>query len=87
MHHGKLELQLKYAAVSRVTSTGPLVNDGQWRKVRRINIYTEYIHNYLSELFLKNVHGQSLLVMIDRKVDQPEESFNNTVYIVYIHSY
>uniref|UniRef100_A0A8C5BJT4 Growth arrest-specific 6 n=1 Tax=Gadus morhua TaxID=8049 RepID=A0A8C5BJT4_GADMO len=33
MHHGKLELQLKYAAVSRVTSTGPLVNDGQWRKI------------------------------------------------------
>ncbi|KAM6980113.1 growth arrest-specific protein 6 [Aplochiton taeniatus] len=33
MHHGKLELQLKYGAVSRVTSSGPLVNDGQWRKI------------------------------------------------------
>lgn len=35
MHHGKLELQLKYGAVSRVTSSGPVVNDGQWRKVGR----------------------------------------------------
>lgn len=34
MHHGKLELQLKYGAVSRVTSSGPQVNDGQWHKVR-----------------------------------------------------
>lgn len=34
MHHGKLELQLKYGAVSRVTSSGPAVNDGQWHKVR-----------------------------------------------------
>lgn len=33
MHHGKLELQLKYGTVSRVTSSGPMVNDGQWRKV------------------------------------------------------
>uniref|UniRef100_A0A3B5KJS5 Growth arrest-specific 6 n=1 Tax=Takifugu rubripes TaxID=31033 RepID=A0A3B5KJS5_TAKRU len=33
MHHGKLELQLKYGAVSRVTSSGPVVNDGQWRKI------------------------------------------------------
>ncbi|XP_044000115.1 growth arrest-specific protein 6 [Gambusia affinis] len=33
MHQGKLELQLKYGAVSRVTSSGPLVNDGQWRKI------------------------------------------------------
>ncbi|XP_030636570.1 growth arrest-specific protein 6 [Chanos chanos] len=33
MHHGKLELQLKYGAVSRVTSSGPLVNDGQWHKI------------------------------------------------------
>lgn len=33
MHHGKLELQIKYGTVSRVTSSGPLVNDGQWRKV------------------------------------------------------
>lgn len=33
MHHGKLELQLKYGSVSRVTSSGPVVNDGQWRKV------------------------------------------------------
>lgn len=33
MHHGKLELQLKYGTVSRVTSSGPIVNDGQWRKV------------------------------------------------------
>lgn len=33
MHHGKLELQLKYGTVSRVTSSGPNVNDGQWRKV------------------------------------------------------
>lgn len=33
MHHGKLELQLKYGTVSRVTSSGPVVNDGQWRKV------------------------------------------------------
>uniref|UniRef100_A0A672HHJ4 Growth arrest-specific 6 n=1 Tax=Salarias fasciatus TaxID=181472 RepID=A0A672HHJ4_SALFA len=33
MHHGKLELQLKYGTVSRVTSSGPLVNDGQWRKI------------------------------------------------------
>uniref|UniRef100_A0A673GF56 Laminin G domain-containing protein n=1 Tax=Sinocyclocheilus rhinocerous TaxID=307959 RepID=A0A673GF56_9TELE len=32
MHHGKLELQLKYGAVSRVTSSGPQVNDGQWHK-------------------------------------------------------
>lgn len=43
MHRGKLELQLKYAAVSRVTSTGPLVNDGRWRKVRR----TQYILIYI----------------------------------------
>lgn len=33
MHHGRLELQLKYGTVSRVTSSGPIVNDGQWRKV------------------------------------------------------
>ncbi|TKS70311.1 Growth arrest-specific protein 6 [Collichthys lucidus] len=33
MHNGKLELQLKYGAVSRVTSSGPVVNDGQWRKI------------------------------------------------------
>nr|XP_057945236.1 growth arrest-specific protein 6 [Doryrhamphus excisus] len=33
MHHGKLELQLKYGSVSRVTSSGPVVNDGQWRKI------------------------------------------------------
>uniref|UniRef100_A0A674BSS6 Growth arrest-specific 6 n=1 Tax=Salmo trutta TaxID=8032 RepID=A0A674BSS6_SALTR len=33
MHHGKLELQLRYGAVSRVTSSGPVVNDGQWRKI------------------------------------------------------
>uniref|UniRef100_A0A8P4KFM7 Growth arrest-specific protein 6 n=1 Tax=Dicentrarchus labrax TaxID=13489 RepID=A0A8P4KFM7_DICLA len=33
MHHGKLELQLKYGTVSRVTSSGPIVNDGQWRKI------------------------------------------------------
>ncbi|MEQ2214812.1 hypothetical protein XENOCAPTIV_020857 [Xenoophorus captivus] len=36
MHQGKLELQLKYGAVSRVTSSGPLVNDGQWRKVKSL---------------------------------------------------
>lgn len=34
MHRGKLELQLKYGAASRVTSSGPAVNDGQWHKVR-----------------------------------------------------
>lgn len=34
MHRGRLELQLKYGAVSRVTSSGPVVSDGQWRKVR-----------------------------------------------------
>lgn len=33
MHDGKLELQLKYGLVSRVTSSGPVVNDGQWRKI------------------------------------------------------
>ncbi|XP_067260847.1 growth arrest-specific protein 6 [Chanodichthys erythropterus] len=33
MHNGKLELQLKYGAVSRVTSSGPQVNDGQWHKI------------------------------------------------------
>ncbi|KAL1021714.1 hypothetical protein UPYG_G00017080 [Umbra pygmaea] len=33
VHQGKLELQLKYGAVSRVTSSGPVVNDGQWRKI------------------------------------------------------
>ncbi|XP_051560876.1 growth arrest-specific protein 6-like isoform X1 [Myxocyprinus asiaticus] len=33
MHHGKLELQLKYGAVSRVTSSGSVVNDGQWHKI------------------------------------------------------
>ncbi|XP_037546001.1 growth arrest-specific protein 6 [Nematolebias whitei] len=33
MHHGKLELQLKYGTVSRVTSSGPVVSDGQWRKI------------------------------------------------------
>ncbi|XP_077568621.1 growth arrest-specific protein 6 [Stigmatopora nigra] len=33
IHQGKLELQLKYGTVSRVTSSGPLVNDGQWRKI------------------------------------------------------
>lgn len=33
MHYGKLELQLKYGAVSRVTSSGPKINDGQWRKI------------------------------------------------------
>ncbi|XP_028972428.1 growth arrest-specific protein 6 isoform X2 [Esox lucius] len=33
VNHGKLELQLKYGAVSRVTSSGPVVNDGQWRKI------------------------------------------------------
>ncbi|XP_017260679.1 growth arrest-specific protein 6 [Kryptolebias marmoratus] len=33
MHNGRLELQLKYGAVSRVTSSGPIVSDGQWRKI------------------------------------------------------
>lgn len=33
MHRGRLELQLKYGAVSRVTSSGPIISDGQWRKV------------------------------------------------------
>ncbi|KAI1899687.1 hypothetical protein AGOR_G00064340 [Albula goreensis] len=33
MHHGKLELQLKYGPVSRVTSSGPEVNDGQWHRI------------------------------------------------------
>ncbi|NP_956272.1 growth arrest-specific protein 6 precursor [Danio rerio] len=33
VHHGKLELQLKYGVVSRVTSSGPQVNDGQWHKI------------------------------------------------------
>lgn len=33
VHQGKLELQLKYGAVSRVTSSGPFINDGQWRKI------------------------------------------------------
>ncbi|XP_056595084.1 growth arrest-specific protein 6 [Triplophysa dalaica] len=33
MHRGKLELQLKYGAASRVTSSGPAVNDGQWHKI------------------------------------------------------
>ncbi|XP_062302780.1 growth arrest-specific protein 6 isoform X1 [Osmerus eperlanus] len=33
IHDGKLELQLKYGLVSRVTSSGPTVNDGQWRKI------------------------------------------------------
>uniref|UniRef100_A0A3Q2P8N8 Growth arrest specific 6 n=1 Tax=Fundulus heteroclitus TaxID=8078 RepID=A0A3Q2P8N8_FUNHE len=33
VHQGRLELQLKYGPVSRVTSSGPLVNDGQWRKI------------------------------------------------------
>ncbi|KAK7898312.1 hypothetical protein WMY93_019165 [Mugilogobius chulae] len=33
MHGGKLELQLKYGAVSRVTSSGTTLNDGQWRKI------------------------------------------------------
>ncbi|XP_037103624.1 growth arrest-specific protein 6 [Syngnathus acus] len=33
IHHGRLELQLKYGTVSRVTSSGPVVNDGQWRKI------------------------------------------------------
>ncbi|XP_062383392.1 growth arrest-specific protein 6 [Sardina pilchardus] len=33
IHHGKLELQLKYGAVSRITSSGPEVNDGEWHKI------------------------------------------------------
>ncbi|KAJ8350836.1 hypothetical protein SKAU_G00259660 [Synaphobranchus kaupii] len=33
IHHGKLELQLKYGPVSRVTSSGPEVNDGQWHRI------------------------------------------------------
>ncbi|XP_023690979.2 growth arrest-specific protein 6 isoform X2 [Paramormyrops kingsleyae] len=33
MHNGKLELQLKYGPVSRVTSSGPVVSDGQWHKI------------------------------------------------------
>ncbi|KAG7467015.1 hypothetical protein MATL_G00148880 [Megalops atlanticus] len=33
VHHGKLELQLKYGPVSRVTSSGPEVNDGQWHRI------------------------------------------------------
>lgn len=33
IHHGKLELQLKYGSVSRMTSSGPPVNDGQWHKI------------------------------------------------------
>uniref|UniRef100_A0AAY5EKG6 Growth arrest-specific 6 n=1 Tax=Electrophorus electricus TaxID=8005 RepID=A0AAY5EKG6_ELEEL len=33
VRQGKLELQLKYGAVSRVTSSGPLVSDGQWHKI------------------------------------------------------
>ncbi|KAK2817881.1 hypothetical protein Q7C36_021814 [Tachysurus vachellii] len=33
IHHGRLELQLKYGAVSRVTRSGPLVNDGQWHRI------------------------------------------------------
>lgn len=38
MHNGKLELQLKYGTVSRVTSSGPVVNDGQWRKVGSFSV-------------------------------------------------
>ncbi|MBN3303491.1 GAS6 protein, partial [Amia calva] len=33
MHHGKLELQLKYGPINRVTSSGPTVNDGLWHKI------------------------------------------------------
>uniref|UniRef100_A0AAY4CFL6 Growth arrest-specific protein 6 n=1 Tax=Denticeps clupeoides TaxID=299321 RepID=A0AAY4CFL6_9TELE len=33
IHNGKLELQLKYGTVSRVTSSGPVVNDGLWHKI------------------------------------------------------
>ncbi|CAF99750.1 unnamed protein product, partial [Tetraodon nigroviridis] len=33
VHHGKLQLQLKYGSISRVTSSGPPINDGQWRKI------------------------------------------------------
>ncbi|XP_062866452.1 growth arrest-specific protein 6 [Trichomycterus rosablanca] len=33
IHKGYLELQLKYGSVSRVTSSGALVNDGQWHKI------------------------------------------------------
>lgn len=43
MHHGKLELQLKYGTVSRVTSSGPIVNDGQWRKVGRDTVSADSI--------------------------------------------
>lgn len=51
MHHGKLELQLKYGTVSRVTSSGPIVNDGQWRKVGGFSvIYWNTLFSTLSSL-------------------------------------
>lgn len=49
MHHGKLELQLKYGTVSRVTSSGPVVNDGEWRKVGGVCSEQQY-SVYISRL-------------------------------------
>ena len=80
MHHGKLELQLKYGSVSRVTSSGPIVNDGQWRKVGGFSFFVKngYTFPDLAPLahgrFLKfpsqisvEEQGRSLVIKIDRE--------------------
>ncbi|XP_039600598.1 growth arrest-specific protein 6 [Polypterus senegalus] len=33
VRNGRLELQLKYDQISRVTSSGPVINDGKWHKI------------------------------------------------------
>ncbi|KTF89192.1 hypothetical protein cypCar_00036459, partial [Cyprinus carpio] len=61
MHHGKLELQLKYGAVSRVTSSGPQVNDGQWHKVDREAVMKIAVNGDLFTLN-KGIHELNLTV-------------------------
>lgn len=73
MHHGKLELQLKYGAVSRVTSSGPVVNDGQWRKVGRRSVRLHQLPGDtlrrlpLSPQISVEEQGRSLVIKIDRE--------------------
>lgn len=35
---GRLELQLRYHGVGRVTSSGPVINHGMWQTVRVVTI-------------------------------------------------
>lgn len=77
MHHGKLELQLKYGTVSRVTSSGPVVSDGQWRKVGGLlsrvfksrlclNVWLKSSVMICPQISVEE-QGRSLVIKIDRE--------------------